>query len=119
MSGNNSQKPAFSRQPTAGGKASDRLCGVRSEKKSNTPSNDSEADVEIGFAPALDELREILEHLDRDDVDLDDLSALVRRAAELVKSCRHKLVKTEAQVQEIIGDLAADLEALEAPDKEG
>jgi len=89
------------------------------KKKSNTPSNDSEADVEIGFAPALDELREILEHLDRDDVDLDDLSALVRRAAELVKSCRHKLVKTEAQVQEIIGDLAADLEALGAPDKEG
>lgn len=83
-------------------------------------SSEKAAEVEeIGFAPALEELKEILERLDRDEVDLDDLSDLVRRAAELVKTCRHKLVKTEVQVQEIIGDLASDLEALEGQERDG
>lgn len=63
------------------------------------------------FGQAMDELRIILSRLDRDDVDLDELSSLVERAAELIRSCRKRIVSTELRVQQIIDELDADLNA--------
>ena len=42
---------------------------------------------ELGYAEAIAELEEILELLDGDDVDVDQLSTHVQRAAELIELC--------------------------------
>lgn len=68
------------------------------------------------FGDAMDELRVILGRLDRDDVDLDELSGLVERAAQLIRLCRKRIVTTELRVQEIIDDLDADLNGDEVPE---
>ncbi len=63
----------------------------------------------IRFSAAMDELQSILARLDGEEVDLDDLSELVERAAELIKICRERILSTDMRVREIIDQLADDL----------
>ena len=65
----------------------------------------------IRFSAAMDELQGILARLDSEEVDLDDLSELVERAAELIKLCRQRILSTDMRVREIIDQLADDLGA--------
>ncbi len=44
-----------------------------------------------GYAEALAELEEILEQLEGDDLDVDQLAALVGRASELLITCRSSI----------------------------
>jgi len=60
---------------------------------------------EIRFNDALVELKQILTRLEQDEVDLDELSALVERAAGLLLMCRAKIDATELRVQQILGRL--------------
>lgn len=61
-----------------------------------------------GYAAALAELESILQALDGDDVDIDRLSADVRRAAELISVCRDRLTSTRTEVERIVADLDPD-----------
>lgn len=61
------------------------------------------------FRDAMDELKKILGRIEREEVDLDELSDLVERAAQLIRLCRQRVVSTEMRVQEIIGELESDL----------
>lgn len=65
--------------------------------------------TELGFDDAMTELKDILARLDKDEVDLDEMSGLVERAAALIRLCRDRIETTEMKVQSIIGDLDADL----------
>ncbi|MSO78354.1 MAG: exodeoxyribonuclease VII small subunit [Acidimicrobiia bacterium] len=73
------------------------------------------------------ELEEILEELEGDDLDIDLLADRVRRASELIASCRTRIARAQADVESIVTDLAdfegdedeSDDEADEEPDEEG
>ena len=60
------------------------------------------------FSEALEEVETILARLEEGEVDIDDLSAEVKRAVELVDLCREKLHRTELEVKEFVGRLEED-----------
>ena len=59
----------------------------------------------IGYADAMAELGEILDELERDDLDVDVLADRVKRASELIKLCRTRIARAEADVDKIVSDL--------------
>ena len=66
-----------------------------------------------GYAEAVAELEEILDELEADDVDVDRLAEQVKRAADLIESCRARLAAARVEVTRIV----ADLDALESDDE--
>jgi exodeoxyribonuclease VII small subunit len=60
-----------------------------------------------GYAEAMTELEEILEELEGDQLDVDVLAERVRRASELIKSCRTRIARAQADVDKIVSDLEA------------
>jgi len=69
--------------------------------------------AELSYAQAVKRLDEILERIEKGEVDIDELSALVEEAADLVTLCRRKLTQAEMQVKRITERL--EREAEEAP----
>ena len=67
---------------------------------------------EIGYADAMSELDDILEELERDDLDVDVLAARVQRASELIQLCRGRIARAQADVDRVV----TDLESLERAD---
>jgi len=57
------------------------------------------------FGEALAEVEAILARLENDEVDIDELSAEVKRAVELIQVCREKLQRTEMEVGEFVAGL--------------
>lgn len=62
---------------------------------------------DIGYSAALAELEAILAHLDRPDVDVDDLAVKVQRAAVLIRSCRERIGAARLHIEQVITDLEA------------
>ena len=62
---------------------------------------------EIGYGDAMRELDEILEELERDDLDVDVLAARVQRASELIQLCRGRIARAQADVDRVVTDLEA------------
>jgi exodeoxyribonuclease VII small subunit len=60
---------------------------------------------EPGYADAMTELEEILEELEGDDLDVDVLADRVRRASELIKTCRERIARAQSDVDRIVTDL--------------
>jgi exodeoxyribonuclease VII small subunit len=60
---------------------------------------------EIGYADAMRELDDILEELERDDLDVDVLAAKVQRASELIQLCRTRIARAQADVDRVVTDL--------------
>jgi exodeoxyribonuclease VII small subunit len=60
---------------------------------------------EIGYADAMRELDDILEELERDDLDVDVLAARVQRASELIQLCRARIARAQADVDKVVTDL--------------
>jgi exodeoxyribonuclease VII small subunit len=69
------------------------------------------ASDEIGYAEALAELEQILDELDGDEVDVDVLGARVRRAAELLRLCRERIAGARFEVEQVVAELEAEVEA--------
>ena len=67
---------------------------------------------EIGYADAMRELDDILEELERDDLDVDVLATRVQRASELIQLCRGRIARAQADVDRVV----TDLESLERAD---
>ena len=67
---------------------------------------------EIGYADAMRELDDILEELERDDLDVDVLATRVQRASELIQLCRGRIARAQADVDRVV----TDLESLERDD---
>ncbi len=63
------------------------------------------SDEAIGYADAMSELGDILEELERDDLDVDVLAERVKRASELIKLCRGRIARAQADVDRIVVDL--------------
>ncbi|MGQ0804644.1 MAG: exodeoxyribonuclease VII small subunit [Actinomycetota bacterium] len=60
-----------------------------------------------GYAEAMAELEDILEELEGDQLDVDVLAERVRRASELIKSCRTRIARAQGDVDKIVTDLEA------------
>lgn len=56
------------------------------------------------FNEALSELQGIVQKMESEEVDIDALSAHVKRAQELVSFCRKKLLKTQAGLEKLLKD---------------
>jgi exodeoxyribonuclease VII small subunit len=57
------------------------------------------------YAQAHAEVQKILEGLDQGDIDVDELSEKVKRAAELIDFCQKRLRETELQVKRVMEKL--------------
>lgn len=54
------------------------------------------------YGEAMVELRQIMERLENDSLDVDALMQEVKRASELIKTCKDKLYKTNEDIQKIL-----------------
>ncbi len=58
-----------------------------------------------GYNEAITEIEEILEQMENDEMDVDDLSEKVKRVSFLIRTCREKLLQTEAEVEKILKEM--------------
>lgn len=63
---------------------------------------------EPSYGEASARLEEILQHIEEGQVDIDELSGLVKEAADLVKLCRAKIQAAEVQVKTITDQLGRE-----------
>ncbi len=61
--------------------------------------------VEISYAKAIKQIEEILAKIENEEMDVDELAASVKKAADLLKICRAKLHDTEAEIQKILDEI--------------
>ena len=59
----------------------------------------------INYTEAFEELQEIVSEIEQGEISVDELSAKVKRAAELIKICKTKLTTTEEDVNKILKEL--------------
>ena len=73
----------------------------------------------IGYADAMNELEEILEHLEGDDLDVDALATRVERASQLIEVCRTRINKARVQVESVVAELEESVDSASGTDDEG
>ena len=74
------------------------------------------AEKEPSYGEAAARLEEILQTIEEGQVDIDELSGLVKEAAALVTLCRGKIQAAEVQVKTITEQLERDAPAAEGQD---
>ena len=57
---------------------------------------------ELKYEPAYQELQTIVRRMESDELDIDQLSDQLKRAQQLIKLCKDKLTKTEAEIKKIL-----------------
>jgi exodeoxyribonuclease VII small subunit len=62
---------------------------------------------EINYTKSYEELQQIVADIEKGEINVDDLSIKVKRAAVLIKICKSKLTETETDVNEILKELEA------------
>ncbi len=68
----------------------------------------AKASKDLSYGQASTRLEEILRKIEEGQVDIDELSGLVKEAAELVTLCREKIHAAEVQVKQITEQLERD-----------
>lgn len=63
---------------------------------------------EISYADALTEMESILSKIENEELNVDELSSTVKRVSYLMKICRQKLRKTEAEVEKILNNMETE-----------
>ncbi|MBO9633051.1 MAG: exodeoxyribonuclease VII small subunit [Chitinophagaceae bacterium] len=61
----------------------------------------------LDYTQAFEELQQIVGEIEQGEISVDELSAKVKRAAELIRFCRNRLTTTEEDVNKIIKELDA------------
>ncbi len=59
----------------------------------------------ITYVEAVEEMEEILALIERNELDVDELSEKVKRVSVLLKLCKEKLHKTETEVENILKEI--------------
>jgi exodeoxyribonuclease VII small subunit len=59
----------------------------------------------ISYKEAIAEVEEILAGIENEELDIDELSEKVRRVSFLLKYCKEKLLKTNEEVEKILGEM--------------
>ncbi|MDE6317832.1 MAG: exodeoxyribonuclease VII small subunit [Muribaculaceae bacterium] len=60
---------------------------------------------ELSYREAVNELDAILREMQSDNCDIDKLSAMTRRATELIAECRNRLTATDEELRNILASL--------------
>ncbi len=68
---------------------------------------------EQSYSKAIEELENIIVEMENEDISVDELSAKVKRAAELIRICKTVLYKTEEEVNAVLADLREEQPAEE------
>lgn len=63
------------------------------------------ATKKFNYKKALEEIEGIVQKIENEEPDVDELSTMVKRAAELIKQCKTKLKTTGEELEDIIQDL--------------
>jgi exodeoxyribonuclease VII small subunit len=64
--------------------------------------------VEISYAKAIKQIEEILAKIENEELDVDELTSNVKKAADLLKICKAKLHDTEEEIQKILDEINTD-----------
>ena len=70
----------------------------------------------LSFSEAIGEVEAIVTRLENEEIDIDELSAEVRRAVELSTACRETLQSTDGEVRELVARLQDDTAPAAAAD---
>jgi exodeoxyribonuclease VII small subunit len=62
----------------------------------------------LSYKEAFTELETILASIESDELNVDELTNHVKRAAELIKFCKSKLFETETEIEKIIADIDSE-----------
>lgn len=60
---------------------------------------------DMSYRDAVNELDAILREMQSDNCDIDKLSAMTRRATELITECRNRLTATDGELRNILASL--------------
>ena len=60
---------------------------------------------DIPYSKAVEELEAIISEIENDETELDQMMEKVKRAAELIRFCRQKLLRTEDEVNDVLTEL--------------
>ncbi|HNY59478.1 MAG: exodeoxyribonuclease VII small subunit [Bacteroidales bacterium] len=60
---------------------------------------------QLTYIEAFEELQQIVNDIEEGETGIDQLSEKVKRAAELIKICKNKLISTEKDVNKILDEL--------------
>lgn len=63
------------------------------------------AKKEKTYSEALAELQDILNKIESGDLEVDVLTEEIKKASELLKLCKDRLYKTDAQIKKILEDI--------------
>ena len=58
-----------------------------------------------GYQEAIEEIETILAKMENEEMDVDDLSEKVKRVSLLIRTCREKLIQTEAEVEKVLKEI--------------
>ena len=58
----------------------------------------------IKYEAAMAELQAIVRKMENDELDIDQMAEQLKRAQELIKLCKDKLTKTDAEIKKILTD---------------
>ena len=59
---------------------------------------------ELKYEAAFAELQTIVRKMENDELDIDQMAKQLKRAQELIKLCKDKLTKTDAEIKKILTD---------------
>jgi exodeoxyribonuclease VII small subunit len=59
----------------------------------------------VTYQEAIDEIEEILAKIEKEELDIDELTEKVKRVSFLLKTCREKLKQTNEEVEKILGEM--------------
>ncbi|MDG5798968.1 exodeoxyribonuclease VII small subunit [Marinilabiliaceae bacterium ANBcel2] len=63
------------------------------------------SDKELSYKEAVTEIEDILSKMEEEELDVDDLSAKVKRVSFLIYLCRKKLLQTEEEVEKVLKEI--------------
>ena len=58
--------------------------------------------TEVKYSKSIKKLEEIIERIENEEIDVDELSAKVREAVSLIKTCKDKIEKAELEVKKVV-----------------
>ena len=59
---------------------------------------------EMKYEAAIAELQSIVRKMENDELDIDQMAEQLKRVQELIKLCKDKLTKTDAEIKKILTD---------------
>ena len=58
--------------------------------------------AEVKYGKSIKKLEEIIEKIESEEIDVDELSAKVKEAVSLIKTCKNKIEKAEMEVKKAV-----------------